>query len=169
MERWSGAAIDGAAMKTLALPLVCLIALAACDSGAPNPEPTATPETADTATPAVSDTVSAIPPPAASPIPAAIQGRWGMVPADCEPGRADAKGLLTITPIRLEFYESVGIPTTIEEASDTRIRASFAFTGEGMAWQRDQTLDVQDNGRTLIRHEYGEDAAPAPFRYSRCG
>src|SRR5690606_26412581 len=70
MERWSGAAIDGAAMKTLALPLVCLIALAACDSGTPNPEPTASPETADTATPEVSDTVSAIPPPAASPIPA---------------------------------------------------------------------------------------------------
>jgi hypothetical protein len=150
-------------MKTLALPLVCLIALAACDSGASNPE------TADTAAPEAPDIASATPSPAASTIPAAIQGRWGLVPADCEPGRDDAKGLLTIGPTKLEFYESVGTLTEIEEASDTRIRAAFAFTGEGMTWQRDETLDAQDNGQTLIRREYGEDAAPGPLRYSKCG
>jgi hypothetical protein len=150
-------------MKTLALPLVCLIALAACDSGASNPEP------AGTTAPEAPDIASATPSPAASTIPATIQGRWGLVPADCEPGRDDAKGLLTIGPTKLEFYESVGTLTEIEEASDTRIRAAFAFTGEGMTWQRDETLDAQDNGQTLIRREYGEDAAPGPLRYSKCG
>lgn len=154
-------------MKTFALPLAALIALAACDSGTPNPEaPTAT-QPADIATPEVSGTASASP--VASAIPAAIQGRWGMVPADCEPGRSDAKGLLTISPTRLQFYESVGILTDIGEASDSRIRASFAFTGEGMSWQRDETLELQDNGKTLIRREFGGDAAPGPFRYSKCG
>jgi hypothetical protein len=154
-------------MKTFALPLAALIALAGCDSGTSNPEATAAPETADTATPNAPGTASASP--MASTIPAAIQGRWGMVPADCEPGRDDAKGLLTISPTRLEFYESVGILADVEEASATRIRASFAFTGEGMSWQRDETLEVQDSGNVLIRREYGGDAAPGPFRYSKCG
>jgi hypothetical protein len=154
-------------MKTFALPLAALIVLAACDSGTPNPEASTATQPANTATPEASGTASASP--VASAIPAAIQGRWGMVPADCEPGRSDAKGLLTISPTRLQFYESVGILTDIGEASDSRIRASFAFTGEGMSWQRDETLEVQDNGKTLIRREFGGGAAPGPFRYSKCG
>ena len=44
----------------------------------------------------------------------------------------------------------------------------FAFEGEGMNWIRDMTLDVQDDGQTLIRREYGLDAAPGPIRYRRC-
>jgi hypothetical protein len=156
-------------MKTLALPLACLIALAACDGGTSDTEPTNAPETASAPAPEVSDVANAEPSPLPSTIPAAIQGRWGMVPADCEPGRDDAKGLLTISPTTLEFYESVGTLAEVEEASGTRIRASFAFTGEGMTWQRDEILDVQDGGQTLIRREYGEDAAPGPFRYSKCG
>ena len=106
--------------------------------------------------------------PAPTAIPAAIQGRWGLVPADCEPGRDDAKGLLTIGADKLDFYESTGTLDTISEAAPTRIRAAFDFTGEGMTWQREVVLDVQDDGATLIRREYGQDAAPGPFRYARC-
>lgn len=105
---------------------------------------------------------------AAADIPSAIRGRWGMVPADCEPGRADAKGLLVIGAKRLEFYESVGTLQSLQEQAPTRLRGSFAFTGEGMEWQRDVTLDVQDGGRTLIRSEAGDGAEPGPFRYTKC-
>ena len=45
-------------------------------------------------------------------------------------------------------------------------RASFDFTGEGMTWQREETLELQDG--TLIRREAGQDAAPGPFKYTRC-
>src|SRR6478609_1496137 len=106
--------------------------------------------------------------PAPTEIPATIRGRWGLVPADCDPARDDAKGLLTITAEKLEFYESVGTLDTIMEAEPSRIRAAFDFEGEGMTWQREVVLDVQDNGATLIRREYGEDAAPGPFRYAKC-
>lgn len=104
----------------------------------------------------------------ATAIPAAIQGRWGLVPADCTSQRGDAKGLLTITGNELQFYESVGTLQTVQERDADRLRASFAFEGEGMTWQRDMVLDVQDGGETLIRRELGGEASPAPFRYRRC-
>ena len=38
----------------------------------------------------------------------ALQGNWGMVPADCTSTRGDNKGLLRITATTLQFYESLG-------------------------------------------------------------
>lgn len=115
-------------------------------------------------------------PPSASPTPAAgedaipqaAQGRWGLVPADCTSTRGDAKGLLTVSPTTLKFYESVGKLGAIEQRADDRIRAEFAFTGEGMNWTRDLSLAVQDDGKTLVRREFGADAAPRAFTYTRC-
>ncbi len=153
--------------------LALLAALAACQSEAPETEPADAAE--DTATyedPQITNPDGfALESPVAGnagAIPAAIQGRWGMVEADCEPGRADAKGLLVIDGDSLEFYESVGTVGEVAASDNTRIRASFDFTGEGMEWERDILLDVQDSGHTLIRREYGQDAAPDPFRYSKC-
>lgn len=145
-------------MKTLTFALPALLALAACDSGAQ--------DTAAPTAPAV--TATPTPSPTASTIPAAIQGRWGLVAADCEPGRDDAKGLLTIGTAKLEFYESVGTLSKIADADDSHVRAVFDFTGEGMTWERDELLEVQPGGRALSRREYGQDAAPEPFRYTRC-
>jgi hypothetical protein len=154
-------------MKALALPLLALVALAACDN---TPEDTEAPAgvTAEPApaTPAPEPTASETP--AANEIPAAIRGRWGLVADDCTSTRGDAKGLLVIDATTLKFYESLGTLQTIAEAEPTRIRAAFEFEGEGMTWQRDETLDVQDDGATLIRREYGDDAAPGAFRYAKC-
>lgn len=151
-------------MKRFALPLVALAALAACNSETDSADDTAV---------VVEETAVPTPPaetsPAATEIPAAALGRWGLVAADCEPGRADAKGLMTVEPTRLRFYESVGTLAKINEASAASLRADFSFTGEGMTWQRTMTLDVEDGGQTLVRQEYGDDAAPEPFRYSKCG
>src|SRR5690606_41044940 len=97
-----------------------------------------------------------------------LQGRWGLAPADCTSTLGDAKGLLTITANRLEFYESVGTLDTITQAGPNRVRASFDFEGEGMTWERELVLEVEDDGATLIRREYGADAAPEPFRYTKC-
>ena len=97
-----------------------------------------------------------------------MQGRWGLVAADCEPDHADAKGLLTITADKLRFYESVGTLGDIREGAENRIRASFDFEGEGMEWQRDMTLELQDGGSALVRREFGAEAATEPLRYSRC-
>ena len=159
-------------MKSLVLVLPALLALAACDGGTQSADLTT--EEAEADGNIVGNSSSSKPSseatadPAATAIPAAIQGRWGLVPADCEPGRSDAKGLLTIGADKLDFYESTGTLDTISEAAPTRIRAAFDFTGEGMTWQREVVLDVQDDGATLIRREYGQDAAPGPFRYARC-
>ena len=150
--------------KTLLPAAFAVLALAACGkSNTDEPDAAATPGVETPAPPAASDTAAPI-----AAIPAALQGRWGMVPADCTSTRGDAKGLLKIDGKTLEFYESVGTLGEVKEQSATRLRATFAFTGEGMSWSRDEVLDVQDNGQTLVRREYGEDASPEPFKYSKC-
>lgn len=168
-------------MKTLPIILVAALALAGCTRDAPESDATSDTSDADTATadiasrdPTPTDSAVASPapspsaPPATGDIPNAVLGRWGLVPADCTSTRGDAKGLLVIEPRLLRFFESRGVLRDIAEVSDTRIRASFTFSGEGMEWQRDEVLDVQDGGKTLIRREYGDEAAPGPFKYSRC-
>ena len=101
-------------------------------------------------------------------IPNQVQGRWGLVPGDCTSMRGDAKGLLVIGPTTLKFYESLGTLRRVAERDVSRIRATFAFEGEGQSWRRDQVLDAQDDGRTLIRREFGTDAMPGPLKYTRC-
>ena len=161
-------------MKRISFVLPALALLAACDNGTQGADIT-TEEAAANGNLAENSSVAPVPSPpvdagtpAPTDIPAAMHGRWGLVPADCDPARDDAKGLLTIGAGKLEFYESVGTLDTIMEAEPTRIRAAFEFEGEGMTWDREVVLDVQDGGKTLIRREYGEDAAPGPFRYAKC-
>jgi hypothetical protein len=158
----------------MTFPLLALVALAACDGGTQGADTTTEEATAEgnivgnsSVGPAPSASAD-VETPAARDIPLAIRGRWGLVPGDCTSTRGDAKGLMTITADKLAFYESVGTLDTIMEAAPTRIRASFDFEGEGMTWQREVVLDVQDDGATLIRREYGADAAPGPFRYAKC-
>lgn len=136
------------------------LALAGCSG-----EKTDNPATGETASPAVATPVVTE---TAQSIPQAVQGRWGLVPADCTTTRGDEKGLLTIGPDSLKFYESQGKLGSIAERSDNRIRASFAFTGEGMEWTHDVVLDVQDGGKTLIRQNFGPDAEPGSYKYTRC-
>jgi len=161
-------------MTRISLVVPALLVLAACGNSTQDTDRTAGQApidgdiaTASPAPPTPSEPVDAGTP-APTELPAAMQGRWGLVPADCTSTRGDAKGLLTITADKLQFYESVGTLDTVVDAEPNRIRASFKFEGEGMTWQREASLDVQDNGATLIRREYGEDAAPGPFRYTKC-
>ena len=161
-------------MTRIGLVLPALLALAACDNGTQGAGTTAEEAAADgniAANSSVGET--AAPPadagtPAPTEIPAAMRGRWGLVRGDCTSTRGDAKGLLTITADKLQFYESVGTLDTIMEAEPARVRATFDFEGEGMAWEREIVLDVQDGGATLIRRDYGDDAAPGPLRYAKC-
>lgn len=99
-------------------------------------------------------------------IPPTMQGRWGLMPADCESDVA--QGLLTVGPTRLTFYESVGELGSVSARSDDRIRGTFAFTGEGMTWTRDLSLTLEDGGRTLIRRDHDGEASPGAFKYTRC-
>ena len=162
----------------LLMSSVVLLALGACSQPASAPEPAASEavQAASSSEPIVAQTEQT---PSNTPtasttgipefgIPTSIQGRWGLVPADCTSTRGDAKGLLIVSATTLTFYESRGTLKRIAARSDTRLRATFAFSGEGMTWTRDELLDVQNGGKTLIRREYGDDAAPGPFKYARC-
>ena len=155
-------------MKTLVLPFAMVCGLAACDGAPTETDQAAAPDAPEIAAPAPPETSTVSPSPAASTIPAVIQGRWGLTDADCEPGRDDAKGLLTITANELDFYESVGTLDDIKELGETRIRADFDFIGEGQEWERDVTLEAREGGTVLIRREDGVDAAPGEFRYTKC-
>ncbi|MBA3512715.1 hypothetical protein [Sphingomonas sp.] len=100
--------------------------------------------------------------PAAS-IPAALQGRWGMAPADCTTKRGDAKGLLIVGANGLRFYESRAVPVSNVEVSDDSIGADFAFAGEGQTWTKFQTLTLEKD--KLVRTE---SSPMASFTYVRC-
>lgn len=102
-------------------------------------------------------------------IPPPIRGRWGLVEADCVSTHGDAKGLLEISADALLFYESRGKLITLREREPTRVVGDFAFSGEGMSWRRRILLEVQDDGQTLIRRDYGGDDVAGQFHYTRCG
>lgn len=105
--------------------------------------------------------------PVARDIPAALQGRWGLTAADCIPGRADAKGLLTIGPTTLRFYESTGTLIAVGRSTQTGLDGSFAFAGEGQTWERQVSLEATGDNR-LVRTESGADIDTASYRYTRC-
>ena len=125
------------------------------------PAPPATVDGSAPANAAVSENAGAKAPAAA--IPAALHGRWGMTPADCTSTRGDAKGLLTIGPADLRFYESRAIPAAKLERSPNSISGDFAFTGEGQNWTRYQSLELQDD--KLARTERDPNGS---YSYVRC-
>ena len=111
------------------------------DAGSEQPSPPGTPE--------------------ASMIPGQYRGRWGMVAADCEPGRSDAKGLITIGEKTIRFYESTATLKEQRPAIATSFAGLFAFTGDGQSWQKVMTFTR--SGDTLKRAE-----EEGTFTYKRC-
>jgi hypothetical protein len=162
-------------MRPLLLLAALPLSLAACQQEtAPAPEASETAVAAGPDAAPVPTSPSPVPTPTAAEtsgtpeggIPVALQGNWGMVPADCTSTRGDAKGLLRISPTALTFYESVGKLGTTKNRSDTRLRADFAFSGEGMTWTRDVELSVA--GNKLTRTERGGEEPSGPFTYTKC-
>lgn len=106
------------------------------------------------------DRAEPAPPPAAL-IPAQYRGRWGMVAADCQPGRSDAKGLITIGDQSIRFYESTATLKEQRPAIATSFSGLFSFTGEGQSWEKVMTFTRA--GDTLKRAE-----PEGNFTYKRC-
>ena len=96
-------------------------------------------------------------------IPAALQGRWGLTPADCTTSLGDAKGLLVINGDELRFYESRAVPADGAHADTDSISGNFAFTGEGQSWKRYEALKVDK--QRLTRTETNPSAS---FSYAKC-
>ncbi|MBI0475466.1 hypothetical protein D9601_08900 [Sphingomonas sp. MA1305] len=112
-----------------------------------------------------------ITPPSPSPIaaiPTAFQGRWGMVANDCDPARADNKGLLTIAGNHLSFYESRGDAAKIRTTGRNRIAFDLPMSGEGMTWSEPTVLTLEGDGRTLIRETTGPADRAGSNRYQKC-
>ena len=111
------------------------------------------------------DTTPAKPLPASTEkIPAALQGRWGLTPADCTSTRGDAKGLLVVSADGLKFYESRAVPVAGSHGGNDSFGGDFAFTGEGQSWTKYQALKVK--GAVLTRTETNPGAS---FSYAKCG
>lgn len=96
-------------------------------------------------------------------IPSVLHGRWGLTPEDCTSTRGDAKGLLIVSADQLKFYESVGKPAGELKISADSASGEFAFTGEGMTWNKHQVLELQ--GGKLVRTE---SSPMTSFTYARC-
>ena len=99
--------------------------------------------------------------PTAAAIPATYHGRWGMVANDCQPGRDDAKGLITIDGKTVKFYEAVATLKEQRPAIATSFAGQFDFTGEGQNWKKVMTFTR--TGDKLIRSE-----EEGTFTYTRC-
>jgi hypothetical protein len=96
-------------------------------------------------------------------IPAFLQGRWGLTPADCTSTRGDAKGLLVIGPHEMRFYESRAVPAGNANRSPSSFSADFRFSGEGQSWTSFQTLQLQD--KKLVRTT---SSPMASYTYAKC-
>ncbi|PEQ11504.1 hypothetical protein B2G71_16885 [Novosphingobium sp. PC22D] len=158
-----------------ALPLVAAATLAllgACSKEPAEPEAQGTDATAMESASAGAETGTAAPgePPALAgdEIPEAMRGRWGLVPADCTSTKGDAKGLMTVEADSLKFYESVATLGMVENVEPDAISAAYEFSGEGQTWILDVSLEMSDDGQTLVRHDKGPDAMPDPLTYTRC-
>ena len=163
--------------RSLLIAGAAALALSACSKGQDPDAIKTDPALTEAALPPASESAAPIATPSSEAaadqaemsIPAALRGRWGLVAADCTSTRGDAKGLITIGATSIKFYESVAKLAKVAQRSETALRASFAFTGEGMEWKRDMTLALQPGGKVLIKQEFGEDAPPGPYKYARCG
>jgi hypothetical protein len=111
------------------------------DAGSEQPSPPGTPE--------------------ASMIPSQYRGRWGMVAADCDRSRGDAKGAITIGERTILFYESTATLKEQRPAIATSFSGLFDFTGEGQNWRKVMTFTR--TGDTLKRAE-----ETGTFTYTRC-
>lgn len=101
-------------------------------------------------------------------IPKSIRGRWGLVARDCTATAGEAKGLLTVSATQLTFYESVAALGKVTLADPNRMRGTFRYSGEGQSWIQDVALELQADGKTMIRRDFGPDALPGPQKYTRC-
>lgn len=121
----------------------------------PEPEPSATSSPTPSASPVPTE---------AAAIPPRFRGRWGLVPADCDPRRDDNKGLMTVNARQLRFYESRAVPAKIERTARDAVAVTLAFSGEGQTWTERTRLTLRQNGQVLVRAG-GEGG---PLRYTRC-
>src|SRR5690348_1466403 len=99
-------------------------------------EDTASPDGA----PPTNSAAPAVPASTAVKIPAALEGRWGLSPADCTSTLGDAKGLLVINDGELRFYESRAVPGGDAQADADSISGTFSFTGEGQSWSKFEAI-----------------------------
>jgi len=151
---------------------LAIVALAACGKpdavadGANNVDALPdvnTPAPSPTGAPPANASASTTPVAPAAAIPAALQGRWGLTPVDCTSTLGDAKGLLIVNSDELRFYESRAVPSPGVETSLDSVSGNFAFTGEGQAWEKYETLELQKD--KLVRTERDPVAS---FTYVRC-
>ncbi|GHF39824.1 hypothetical protein [Seohaeicola zhoushanensis] len=101
-------------------------------------------------------------------IPEVMQGRWGLVAADCDPARDDAKGLMEVAATSLRFYETRATLAGVQMRDATRITADFAFTGEGQSWTRRISLAAVEGGLALRRDDAGNGPEALHVTYRRC-
>lgn len=97
----------------------------------------------------------------AADFPKELQGSWTDDISVC--GKEDTGGML-ITSHSVEFYEAVGVPTAIDQATDRSLTARLKFKGEGKTWvETDRFVLAEDNQSVRVS------ALGRTFTLKRCG
>ena len=103
-------------------------------------------------------------PAAVSSIPAAFQGRWGMVVNDCAPEQGGSKGLMVVTGSGLSLGGSRVPVSSLAMIGSSALTVELADAGGVRSATRAARLTLLDDGNTLVRQEQNSPA----LRYSRC-
>ena len=92
-------------------------------------------------------------------IPAAFQGRWGMVVTDCV---GAGKGLMTVSGSGITIGGDRTTLASLSAIGTGTLTAELAYPGQNA--RRANRLTMLDDGKTLVRQEQNASAS----HYSRC-
>lgn len=97
--------------------------------------------------------------------PGAYVGRWGQNANDCQPGRSDAKGLMSVQGSLVKFYESVGTMRKGTRESTVSVKGDFEFMGEGQKWEKPMQFKLDKDRKQLVRTDMADGSKTI---YTRC-
>lgn len=97
-------------------------------------------------------------------IPEAFHGVWDYVKGSCDPA-SDLR--MDIGARAIEFYESHGTVTAVEDATADAVTVTLAMEGEGETWETKERFTLSDGGKTLTPRMVA-DQAGAPMPLKRC-
>lgn len=145
-------------MRLIGSTTFVLVLAVACTGAELSPADTALAQQAPpaSAAPTPSPEPSVKPPPA---IPAPFHGRWAPSEAACKTAKETP---FSIAPDVVNFYESHGKVQAIETTSDKDIKVTFAMTGEGDSWTKQNHLVLSENGANLTLDGRANVRCPGP-------
>ncbi|MCA1748673.1 MAG: hypothetical protein ABR601_00420 [Parasphingopyxis sp.] len=123
-------------IRPASVPIIALLALAACSGGEEEQE-----------APAADPAAIEAEPVALEAMPEEFRGRWDFAIEDCDDPASEMR--LEIGADEVQFYESSADLTAIERTGETSLTVDHHFTGEGEEWNETLGYELSEDGERL--------------------